>query len=176
MDLSSRSFDDLLEALSDAARQRGLTDSAWARRAGIRKETLSRVRSRRSADFATLHALADAVGARIDVLGATSQTRAGDHFPDTFDRDYEECLLTLAVAGDDDPQRWLQTGPAFFMAGLAVMMASVRGLNRRRLLYLAERLHPGSSQPEVFSLWLARSPVKPARFVPMLKERLRHAA
>ena len=55
------------------------------------------------------------------------------------------------------------------MGGLAAMLASVREFDRRRYLALAEDLHPGVTQPEVFELWLERSPVRPARFLPMLR-------
>lgn len=55
------------------------------------------------------------------------------------------------------------------MGGLAMMLASVRGFDRRRYIGLAEDLHPGVSQTEVFELWLERSPVRPARFLAMLK-------
>lgn len=177
MNKSTTSLDDLLTTLSAAARRRGLSDSAWAALAGVRKETLSRVRSRRSADFATLEALARAVGAHLEVrhLDAPALTADG-HFPAKLDRDYEQRLLALAASQDMDAQRWLSIGPRFFMAGLAVMLASLRGLDRRKLLTVAEHLHPGSSQPEVFSLWLARSPVRPTRFVPLLMQSLQHAA
>jgi hypothetical protein len=63
----------------------------------------------------------------------------------------------------------------FFMAGLAVMRASVPELDRRGLLSLAELLHPGSSEPVVFEQWLKRSPVRPSRFLPMLAMEMKHA-
>ena len=64
---------------------------------------------------------------------------------------------------------------AFFMAGLAVMLASVPEFDRRSLLDLAEALQAGSSQVEVFALWLERSPLRPSRFLPMLLAESRHA-
>ena len=64
---------------------------------------------------------------------------------------------------------------AIFMGGLAMVLASVRGFDRRRYIELAEALHPGISQPEVFELWLQRSPLRPARFVPMLRHWRSHA-
>ncbi len=177
MDKSIPSLAALLGALSTAARQRGLSDSAWAAKSGVRKETLSRVRSRGSADFGTVAALAHAVGAQLGVTRLDTPALTADgHFPSRVDRDYEEQLLQLAATRKLDAKQWLAAGPAFFVAGLAVMLASVRGMDRRKLLVLAEQLHPGSSQPEVFSLWLARSPVRPSRFVPMLTERLQRAA
>jgi hypothetical protein len=74
-----------------------------------------------------------------------------------------------------DPARWSSLGPKFFMAGLAVMLASAPHFDRRALLTLSESLHPGASEPEVFARWLKRSPVRPSRFLPMLDVELRHA-
>jgi hypothetical protein len=170
-------LESVLATLSASARRRGLTDTAWAASAGVRKETLSRLRSRRSCDFATLDALARAVGARVDVLDIDGPPLAADgHFPVAVKRDDEERLLALAASRTLDANAWKRCGPAFFMAGLAVMLAGVRGLDRPGLLALAERLHPGSSAVDGFTLWLARSPVRPSRFIPMLKERLPRAA
>jgi hypothetical protein len=56
------------------------------------------------------------------------------------------------------------------MGGLAVLLASIRGADRERLLALAETLHPGVSTPEVFGAWLAASPLQPSRFLPMLEQ------
>lgn len=177
MNRSTSNLATLLDALSAAARRRGLSDSAWAALSGVRKETLSRVRSRRSADLTTVEALARAVGAHLEVRYADSPLLAADgHFPLRLDRDYEQRLVELAATRELDATRWLATGPRFFMAGLAVMLASLRGMDRGKLLMLAEQLHPGSSQPDVFELWLARSPVRPSRFVPLLMERLQRAA
>ena len=53
------------------------------------------------------------------------------------------------------------------MAGLAVMLAGVDGFDRPGLLALAEVLHPGAGEPEVFSRWLQRSPLRPYRFLPI---------
>ena len=60
---------------------------------------------------------------------------------------------------------------AFFMGGLAVLLAGARGFERGRYLKLAEALHPGVSTPEVFGMWLKRSPVQPSRFLPMARRR-----
>ena len=86
-----------------------------------------------------------------------------------FDRAREEELLTLCASEDTDPSTWRRHGDGFFMGGLAVMLASVSGFDRRRYLDLAEELHAGISQPEAFDLWLQRTPVRPARFIPMLR-------
>jgi hypothetical protein len=97
-------------------------------------------------------------------------------FPVQLNREYEEQLLDLCASGNVEPECWRRHGPAFFMAGLAVMVASVPEFDRRSLLDLAEALHAGSSQVGVFTLWLERSPVRPSRFLPMLSVGLRHAA
>lgn len=177
MNKSTPYLETLLADLTTEARRRGLSDSAWATKAGVRKETLSRIRSRGNADFSTVEALARAIGAHLVVHQGTSPDQSADgHFPARVNRDYEQRLLELVAKHDLDPSRWLATGPRFFMAGLAVMLASLRGMDRRKLLMLAEQLHPGSSQPDVFSLWLMHSPIRPSRFVPMLMERLQRAA
>jgi hypothetical protein len=166
----------LLETLARDARRAGLNDAAWAARAGLRKESLSRLRRRDTCDFATLHALAQAVGARVDVRPAAIPGLGPDgHFPAAVSRDLEERLADLCARDETDPDRWLALGPPFFMAGLAVMLAGAPGHDRSALLELAERLHPGASEPAVFARWLARSPVQPSRFLPAVKARSRQA-
>jgi hypothetical protein len=156
---------------------RGLNDSKWAAAAGLPKETLSRLRHRTSCDLATLVSLAKAVGSRLAIVqGSPVETTPDGHFPDRVDRDYESHLLALAAARNYDATAWRALGPAFFMAGLAVMLASRRGTNRRELIELAETLHPGMSHPDVFDMWLARSPLKPSRFLPMVRTVVRNAA
>ena len=167
----------VLDTLEQKARGLGLTDTRWAARAGIRKETLSRLRGRRSCDFETLQSLARAVGATVNVIDEKAPGSTADgRFPAKFDRDYEELLLDLCASGEFTLERWRRLGPAFFMAGLAVMVASTPEFDRRSLLDLAEDLHAGSSQVGVFALWLERSPVRPSRFLPMLVAGLRRAA
>ncbi len=165
-----------LDALTRSARMKGLNDTEWAARAGLRKETLSRLRRRSSCDFATLEALAHAVGFRLTAMDASGPPISPDgHFPVSVDREFEERLGQLCVTRSMEPARWASLGPKFFMAGLAVMLASVPDFDRRALLSLAESLHPGVSEPEVFARWLKRSPVRPSRFLPMLEVELRHA-
>jgi hypothetical protein len=167
----------ILDPLTRAARSLGLSDTAWAARAGLRKETLSRLRHRSSCDFGSLVALAEAVGAHVTVAtGHRQQTCPDNHFPAQLNRDYEHQLLTLCASRSLDPNVWATLGPPFFMAGLAVMIASVPGFERRGLLTVAEHLHPGASEPAVFALWLKRSPVRPSRFLPMLAMQVKHAA
>lgn len=159
----------LLDQMAGAARRRFQSAAGWAAAAGLPKETLSRVKRNPSCDLRTLSVLADAAGCRlVAVVQAAPQ---GDHLPETFDRDYEEALLELAASGSTDRERWLAQGPAFFMAGLAVLLAGARGFERSRYLRLAEALHPGVSTPEVFALWLERSPLRAARFLPMARKR-----
>ena len=166
-----------LAALTRQARTLGLTDTQWASRAGVRKETLSRLRSRQTCDFETLRALAQAVGARLGVLELQAPGATPDgHFPVSVNRDYEEQLVELCGSTDLDPGRWSGAGPRFFMAGLAVMLASARGNDRRSLLTLAERLHPGASEVAVFNRWLERSPLRPTRFLSLMDAHLAHAA
>jgi len=166
----------IVEVLTARARERRINHAEWATRAGIRQETLSRLKGRRSCDFSTLQRLARVVGATIGVLddGVLTGTRDG-LFPAEIDRDYEDKLFDLCASRDLDPERWRRVGPSFFVAGLAVMMASVDGFDRRGLLELAERLHAGSSQVGVFALWLERTPIQPSRFLPPLADLYRAA-
>ncbi|MEP6885910.1 MAG: hypothetical protein ABJC66_14285 [Gammaproteobacteria bacterium] len=167
MKKSSSGLLPILSQLSSKARSLGLTDAEWAARAGVRKETLSRLRGRTSCDFATLEGLAQSVGATLCIVEAHAMRRTDDGlFPAQIDRDYEERLTELCSSGDLDPEHWRCLGPPFFMAGLAVMLASVPEFDRRALLEVAENLHAGSSQVGVFSLWLEGSPIRPSRFLP----------
>lgn len=167
----------LLESLTAAARNKGLNDASWASAAGFSKETLSRLRRRRSCDLSTLMALAHAAGASLAVTVATQPaTTADGHFPSELSRDYERQLLALCASRRLDPAAWSAAGPAFFMAGLAVMLASESDADRRGLLAHAELLHPGASEVPVFARWLKRSPLRPSRFLPMLAMEIKHAA
>jgi hypothetical protein len=168
---------ELLHALTVAARGKELNDSAWASRAGFSKETLSRLRRRTSCDLSTLLALAEAAGARLSVSTALEPASTADgHLPRELSRDYEERLLRLCASKTLDPAVWANVGPAFFMAGLAVMLASNPDSDRRSLLNLAETLYPGATELSVFTKWLKRSPLRPSRFLPMLAVESKHAA
>jgi hypothetical protein len=159
----------LLSELRREARAQGLSDAQWAARAGVRAETLARLKDRSSCDLDTLTQLAAVVGATLELSwarGATGVTEA--HWPESFSRDHEERLLRFLAGRTLEPRAWLQHGSPYFMAGLATMLASLPGFERRRYLELAESLHPGMTTPEVFEAWLHRSPVEPSRFVPML--------
>jgi hypothetical protein len=177
MEKSSSKLAAVLDILRHRARALDLTDTAWAARAGVRKETLSRLNGRSSCDFATLHGLASVVGARVGVIAEdVAETTPDGLYPAHLSRQYEEKLLDLCASGEFAPQLWRHYGPGFFMAGLAVMLASVPEFDRRSLLELAEGLHAGSSQVGVFAMWLEGSPVRPARFLPMLPAGRRRAA
>ena len=153
----------LLGQMAQAARQRYDNDKRWAAACGLPAETLSRLRTRDSCDLRTLNSLASAVGYSI----VATPSAAGDANT-FFGRPQEEALLDLCASGSTDPAVWRSRGDGFLMGGLAIVLASVRGFDRRRHLELGEELHPGVSQPEVFALWLRRCPLRPARFLPML--------
>jgi prevent-host-death family protein len=88
----------------------------------------------------------------------------------------EERVLELCARGDFRPSRWLRAGDPRQLAGVAVILASLDGFDRPRMLALAERLHPGMSTPAGFSRWLSSSPIQAARFLPMLHARIREEA
>ena len=160
---------DLLAQMAPAARARFATDARWAAACGLPKETLSRLKKNPSCDLRTLDALAQAAGCTL--VAAPNVRGSGAHMPASFDREHEDGLVRLCASGNSDPERWLAHGPAFFMSGLAVLLASARGFDRERYLRLAETLHPGVCAPEVFGMWLDRSPVQPSRFLPMARKR-----
>ena len=176
MDKSISELTTLLAALRRRARELGFNDREWASRAGVSQETLSRLRHRQSCDLATLQALASVVGSAVGLIDAPEIAATDRRFPDTLDRDYEERLVTLCAAAELEAARWRRLGPPFFMAGLAVMLASTPEFDRPALLRLAEELHAGSTQVDVFKIWLQGSPVRPSRFLPMVSARARHAA
>jgi hypothetical protein len=159
----------LLEQMAGPARRRFSSAAAWAAAAGLPKETLSRLKRNPSCELRTLSALAQAAGCTL--VAVPQATPEGTHLPEAFGRDYEDTLLELAASGSTDPDRWRAHGPAFFMAGLAVLLAGARGFDRSRYLRLAEALHPGVTTPEVFALWLERSPLRAARVLPMARKR-----
>lgn len=164
---------ELLRTLTQAARLAGYNDQRWAAAAGIRKETLSRIRRKASCDFTTLEALADAVGMSVQaVQGTAHQHGSSRHTPSRWDRAAESRVLALCASGNLTDEAWRAAGPAFFMAGIAVMLASAPDMPRDKLLDLAEGLHPGMTRPDVFKLWLERSPLRPARFMPAFRARV----
>ncbi|MCC6194410.1 MAG: hypothetical protein IT518_08085 [Burkholderiales bacterium] len=148
-----------------------MTESGWARAAGVPKETLSRLKKQPSCDLRTLGALARAAG--FDLVAVPAGQRSAEPMPGSLTRDYESELLDLAASGNMDPDAWRTHGCSFFMGGLATMLGSAAGFEREKYLWLAESLHPGVTTPEVFALWLRRSPVRASRFLPMAKRRKR---
>src|SRR5688500_15258774 len=99
MSKSTTPLRDLLGALSEKASERGLTDTDWSVRAGLRKETLSRLRRRDDCDFSTLQALAGALGASVGMTGAAAPGLSPDgHFPAKVLRDYEDQLVDLVCS------------------------------------------------------------------------------
>jgi hypothetical protein len=161
----------LLDDLAARARAAGWSDAAWARRAGVPKETLCRLRSRHSCDLSTLAALARAVGARIGIVDQRSETDEQGLFPRSFDREYEAHLIEALREAAEPPSaaRMRELGPPFFVAGLAVLLADEPGFDRGRWLNLAEALHPGMTTVPVYQHWLDRSPLRAARFLPQLR-------
>ena len=85
----------------------------------------------------------------------------------------EERVIELCALGDYRPTRWLRAGDPHLLAGVAAMLASQEGFDRPRMLALAERLQPGMSTPEGFGRWLQHAPVQAARFLPLLRARMR---
>ena len=158
----------LLTAMTPVALRRYRSDRQWALAAGLPPETLSRLRKRDTCDFRTLEALASAASLKFVPSSALNET--GD-----LGREDEEQLLDLCASGNVDPEVWRTYGGTFFLAGVAMMLASARDFDRRKYLQLAEELHPGASWPEVFDLWLKRTRLSPSRFLPLVRHRKRVA-
>lgn len=66
-----------LARIADAAKSQGLSRRALARRAGVRPETVSRIASRGTCDFATLERLAAAAGLRLALEGDAMRAPGG---------------------------------------------------------------------------------------------------
>lgn len=88
-------------------------------------------------------------------------------------RAQEERLVDLCASGDLRPSRWKRAGDPRLLAGVAMMLASQPEFDRYRLLALAERLEPGMSRAENFGRWLEESPLRAARFLPMVRAQMR---
>ncbi|MDB5806356.1 MAG: hypothetical protein JWN73_3678 [Betaproteobacteria bacterium] len=157
----------LLGQLGSLARARALSDGHWAAAAKLPQATLSRLKKRSDCNLETLVALAAPLQLRVALAEALPR-----EMPAAFGRKEEEKLLALCAAPALDLRAWRAAGPRFFMAGVAMLLACASGMDRPTLLMLAEALYPGMSTPEVFDAWLKSGPVRPARFLPMLRERL----
>ena len=166
---STNSFTALLSELTACARRKGWSDAEWSRRSGVPKETLCRLRSRTTCDFATLGALSESAGATLEVRDRSPGTSPDGLWPVVVDRALEARLAQLVGTRSTNPEKWRPLGPPFFLAGLAVMLASVAGFDRSKYLELAETLHPGATEPRVFTRWLVQTPLPPSRFLPMLR-------
>lgn len=110
--------------------------------------------------------------ALIELAGYQLAAVRAPEWPRSVTREYEDDLRALGVSRNTDPKAWRALGNGFFMGGLAVALASTRHLDRRRYLQLAEELHPGVSTPEVFGMWLERTPLRVPRFLGMLEQEL----
>jgi hypothetical protein len=84
-----------LARIADAAKSQGLSRRALAQRAGVRAETVSRIASRGTCDFATLERLAAAAGLRLSLEG--SAPPAGGNARDAVLRK-QSLIRTLARA------------------------------------------------------------------------------
>lgn len=169
---TTRDLARLLDELTGRARQRGWNDRQWALHAGLPQETLCRLRQRSRTsdhcDFATLLALATATDAGLSLRDASGTASTDGLWPARVDRELERALLDAFAVAVPDAARCRELAPPFFMAGLAVMLASVAGFDRPKLLALAETLHPGATELCVFERWLAGTPLRPDRFLPPL--------
>ena len=156
-------FHHLLQQLRDRARACGLSEREWAAAAGLRPETLCRLGARTDCDFQTLSALAAAVGLSIGLQSAREA-----RVPERHGRAEEERLARLCASGSLDVRAWLDAGPRWFMAGLALLLAGRRGADREGLATLAAALEPAMLRVEEYQKWLDTSPVKPSRFLPLV--------
>jgi hypothetical protein len=173
---STTPLEPLLAALSRAASARGLSDAAWARAAGIPKESLSRLRRRSNCDLTTLARLASVLDHEWQLRPRAPEGLADDgHMPAGWSREAEERLLALAASRETSVESWRAAGPGFFIAGFAMLLAGSGLVPRRPYIELAEQLHPGISEPGSFKLWLSRSPLQAARFLPQFEQALAHA-
>lgn len=164
-----------LARLAVAARRLGLSDHDWALAAGIRPETLCRLRKRQDCDLATLVKIAGAVRCTL-ALEARIQGEAlvskDGLMPGRVSIGEERMLVELAwreAFYRRSPERaraaWTALGPSFFMAGVAFVSAQALPAGRDRLRALAEHLHPGIAVAKVFARWVAASPLSPAHLL-----------
>jgi len=173
-------LEQLLQTMTHRARALGWNDREWALAANLRPETLSRVRRRGGkCDAGTLAALARACDFELVARerGQATPIGATGLFPQRLDRALEERLLALCASSDIGADQWRAAGPGFFMGGLAAMLSCADDLDPDgRYARLAEALHPGVLGIETFRIWLRNSPVKPSRFLPMLRKLRGHRA
>lgn len=162
----------MLSVLSAHALARGWSDRQWAAAAGVRHETLSRVRHRGQCDTRTLEALARACACSLAVRSVDAghaPLDASGLWPARVDRAAEEALLLLAASGETTPAAWRAAGPSFMVAGLAFLLATQDDFDRAAYTALAESLHPGISGLDAFNRWVRETPLKPYRVLPMIR-------
>ena len=160
-------LESMLATMAHAAKREKLSNRDWAEKAGVRPETISRLKQRGDCDLTTLTALAEAVDLRLALVPRLKMST-----PKSFGRIEEEKLLVLCASRSLDLVKWREAGSGFFMAGVAVMLAGVRGVDRQAILAMAETLYPGMSAADTFRVWLKKSPLRPSRFLPMLEQRI----
>lgn len=153
-----------LNDLEHAAERRGLTRAGWAERARVRVETLSRLFRRDDCDLGTLEQLAGALDRRLLVVERPQRA-----MPRSWDRETEHRVAKLCASRSTDVATWLREGPRYFMSGLAIMLASTRDVDREAYLALAYALCPAMQEQSEFATWLAMTPAKPSRFLPMVR-------
>ncbi|MFM1886793.1 MAG: hypothetical protein RL026_1950 [Pseudomonadota bacterium] len=90
-------------------------------------------------------------------------------------RELEERILQQVAAGSTDRAAWQALGPASFVAGLLQMLAGLPVPAAPAWARLAEELQPGIGRAADLEAWLATTPLKPARLMPMVRARLAHA-
>jgi hypothetical protein len=90
-------------------------------------------------------------------------------------RDMEARLLNVC-AGPPTVRAWKSIGDVPLAAGLAVLLASDSSLDRQTYLSLARKFQPSMVEGDVFRVWLEQSPVRPSRFLPMVRALRRQRA
>ena len=141
-------------------------------RATLLKNRLGEVLKRAALGPVAIERHGRVVAYLIPPAAAPKKTRPSRPSP-RWTRREEERVIALCASGDYRLSRWLRAGDPRTLAGVAVMLASQEEFDRSRMLVLAEGLYPGMSTAKKFDRWLARTPVKAARFLPMLKARMR---
>ncbi len=81
--MSSSALEDMLAAILARGRADGLTHGAIAARAGLTPETLSRLRHKGDCRLATMLALAEAVGYRLELRATDAPASAARQAPPT---------------------------------------------------------------------------------------------
>ncbi len=110
----------LVDDIIGRARVRGISNVRLAEKAGIRPETLTRLKNQENADFRTIANLAMAVGLRITLSPVDQQSEVGIYSPldnasqKRAERQANERLLSQGLISREDLNR--QTGSFGFPA------------------------------------------------------------